>query len=89
MIALIFLTAMILVSVGVAIGVIVVVSLGIRREERDHSLETDAEDRITRGARRVTGLSCSRLRLYMLGHHRSFGAGRSHSDVRAAAQRRS
>lgn len=60
MIAFVLLTAMVLVTMGVVIGVIAAVSLGIRREERGHSLETEVEDRMTRGARRMTGFSFSR-----------------------------
>jgi len=55
------LTALVLVTMGVVIGVITVVSFGIHREERNLSLETEADDRVTRGVRRITGLSCSRL----------------------------
>lgn len=50
------LTAVALVTVGVVIGVIAVVSLGIRREERGLTLTSDAQDRLVRGARRLTGL---------------------------------
>lgn len=41
---------------GVALGVLAVVSLGIRREERDLSLTNDITDRAARGARRLNGL---------------------------------
>jgi hypothetical protein len=42
--------------IGVVTGVIAVVSLGIRREEREFTLTSDSEDRMVRGARRLTGL---------------------------------
>jgi hypothetical protein len=42
---------------GAVIGVVAVVSLGIRREERDLSLTSDRNDRVTRSARRLTGAS--------------------------------
>jgi hypothetical protein len=69
MIEFVVLTALVLVTMGVVIGVIAVVSFGIHHEERDHSLESDAQDRITRGTRRMTGLSCSRLDASMLSHN--------------------
>jgi hypothetical protein len=62
------LTALALVTMGIVIGVIAVVSFGIRREERNLSMETDADDRVTRGVRRITGLSCSRLDSSGLNH---------------------
>lgn len=49
-------TAVALMTIGVVIGVIAVVSLGIRREERELTLTSDPEDRMVRGARRLTGL---------------------------------
>jgi hypothetical protein len=42
--------------IGVVVGVIAVVSLGIRREEREFTLTSDSPDRMVRGARRLTGL---------------------------------
>jgi hypothetical protein len=41
---------------GAALGVLVVVCLGIHREEHDHSLASEATSRATRGARRLNGL---------------------------------
>ncbi len=61
MIEFFLLTGLVLVIIGVVIGVITVVSFGIHREERNLSMETEVEDRVTRGVRRITGLSCSRL----------------------------
>lgn len=49
-------TAVALVTIGAVIGVIAVVSLGIRREEQQFTLTSDSEDRMVRGARRLTGL---------------------------------
>jgi hypothetical protein len=45
-----------LVATGVTIGVIAVVSLGIHREERNLTLTRSTQDRVARGARRLTGL---------------------------------
>jgi hypothetical protein len=44
-------------AAGAVIGLIMVVSLGIHREERDFSLTSDRRDRVTRSARRLTGAS--------------------------------
>ncbi len=41
---------------GVAAGIVVIVSLGIRREERDLTLTGRAPDRKSQGARSLTGL---------------------------------
>jgi len=60
MIAFVLITAMVLMAMGFVIGAVAAVSLGIRREEHGHSLETEAEDRMTRSARRLTGFSFSR-----------------------------
>jgi hypothetical protein len=48
--------AIALVAAGVVIGVIAMVSLGIHREERQFTLTGGTQDRVTRGARRLTGL---------------------------------
>jgi hypothetical protein len=48
--------AIALLVTGVVIGVIAVISLGIRREERALSLTGDTRDPLARGARRLTGL---------------------------------
>jgi len=42
-----------LVLAGVGIGVLIVVCLGIRREERDKSLTRDIDSKVARGARRL------------------------------------
>ena len=57
MIEFFLLTALVLVTMGVVIGVITVVSFGIHREELNLSLETEVDDRVTGGVRRITGLS--------------------------------
>ena len=41
---------------GAAIGGILIVSLGIQREERNFSLTRQAPGQVTQGTRRVTGL---------------------------------
>jgi|GEM_PF-5079958 len=41
---------------GAVAGAILLVSWGIRREERDYSLTRQAPDQVSLGARRVTGL---------------------------------
>ena len=56
MIEIYLLTAAALVTVGVAIGVVAIISLGIHREERNGSLMNNTTDRVQRGARRATGL---------------------------------
>jgi hypothetical protein len=52
----IYLSAAAILIAGVAFGVLAVVSLGIRREERGLSLTSDITDRAARGARRLNGL---------------------------------
>lgn len=49
------LTAAALVTLGVAMGIVAIISLGIHREERDGSLMNHATDRVQLGARRATG----------------------------------
>lgn len=46
----------VLMITGAVIGVLAVVSVGIRREERAFSLTDDIPDRVARGARRMNGL---------------------------------
>jgi len=48
--------AVALVTAGVVIGVVAVVSLGIRREEKAFSMTTDIKHRVARGARVLNGL---------------------------------
>jgi hypothetical protein len=45
-----------LVIAGAVIGVLIVVSLGIRREERRGSLTKDTDSRVDRGVRRLNGV---------------------------------
>lgn len=49
-------TALALIIAGAAIGFLVVVSSGIRREEREFSLLTNTTDRAARRARRLIGV---------------------------------
>jgi len=51
------LTTAALVAFGIAIGVVLVVSLGIRREERNSSLMHGTTNRMLLGTRRVTGFT--------------------------------
>lgn len=46
---------------GVVAGVIVVVALAVRREDRRFSLIGEAPDRMSRSARRLTGVGCRNL----------------------------
>jgi hypothetical protein len=55
--ALIVLVTLALFFVGIIVGVIAIVSVAVRREERDLTLAVDAPDRMSRGARRLNGLS--------------------------------
>ena len=41
---------------GIVMGVIVVVAIAVRREDRRYTLATDAPDRLSRNARRLTGV---------------------------------
>jgi hypothetical protein len=56
MIEIYLVAAIALVAAGVVIGVVAVVSLGIRREEKAFSLTTDITHRVARGARVLNGL---------------------------------
>ena len=56
MIEIYLVVAAVLVIAGAAVGVLAVVSLGIRREERQFSLTRAITDQAARGARRVNGL---------------------------------
>jgi hypothetical protein len=49
-------TAIVIFTAGIAAGVILLVSWGIRREERDFSLTRQAPDKTSRGARVITDL---------------------------------
>jgi hypothetical protein len=54
--ALIFITILIAFAVGLAVGVIAVVAIAIRREDRVYNLSGTAPDRTAHGARRLTGM---------------------------------
>ncbi len=53
------LTAVALLAAGAALGFVVLVSMGIHREEAAHSMKTPTSDRVARGARAANGL-CAR-----------------------------
>jgi len=52
-----------LLAAGVAIGVIVVVCLGIKRDDRPGRFPADAHDRIARATRRMTGVGTRGIEL--------------------------
>jgi hypothetical protein len=52
----VIIAGLVIFTAGVAIGVILLVSWGIRREERDFSLTRQAPDKTSRGARVITDL---------------------------------
>jgi uncharacterized membrane protein len=54
--AIIVVIALMIFVTGAVAGVITLVSLGIRREERDFTLTRRASGQLTQGTRRVTGL---------------------------------
>ena len=49
-------TAIALLAAGAVIGYLVVVSLGIKRDDRRNDFLASTDDRIARGARRATGI---------------------------------
>jgi hypothetical protein len=51
-----FIIALGIFAVGVVVGIIWVVSLGSRHEDRDPFLLEEGSNNLTRGARRLTGL---------------------------------
>jgi hypothetical protein len=53
-------TAIALVAAGAVIGVLAVVALGIRRDDRRGGFPARTRDRIARGARQVTGVGVRR-----------------------------
>lgn len=59
--AAIIIVALVLFAAGAVAGVLVLVSWGIRREERDFTLTRRAPGQLTQGTRRVTGLWVRRL----------------------------
>ena len=50
------LVGIVIFAAGAAVGGILLVSWGIRREERDFTLTRQAPGQVTQGTRRVTGL---------------------------------
>ncbi|MFI5064591.1 MAG: hypothetical protein ACHP9Z_11525 [Streptosporangiales bacterium] len=56
MAATILIIALVIFTAGVVVGAILLVSWGIRREERDFTLTRQAPDQVSGGTRRVTGL---------------------------------
>jgi hypothetical protein len=46
---------------GVVLGVIVAVAVAVRREDRRHTLAAEPLGRMSRNARRLTGLTCRDL----------------------------
>jgi hypothetical protein len=46
---------------GITVGVIAVVAVSVRREDRAFSIAGDAPDRISRSARRLNGFGCRGL----------------------------
>jgi hypothetical protein len=56
MASIVFIIALVVFAAGAAAGAILLVSLGIRREELDFSLTRQAPNQVSQGARRVTGL---------------------------------
>ncbi len=56
MAATILIIALVIFTAGVVVGAILLVSWGIRREERDFTLTRQAPGQVSWGTRRVTGL---------------------------------
>lgn len=46
---------------GVAVGIVAMVALSVRREERHYTLARQAPDRLSRSARRLNGVGCRDL----------------------------
>jgi len=59
--ALLVIAAAAVFAFGLASGVIVVVAVAVRREDRQHTLAAEPTGRMSRNARRLTGLSCRDL----------------------------
>jgi hypothetical protein len=53
------LAAAALIAFGAILGIVAAISLGIRREEKAHSLTTASTNRVTNGARTVCGVYTS------------------------------
>jgi len=51
-------TAIALVAAGAAIGILVMVCLGIKRDDRPGGFPADTDDRIARVTRKMTGAAC-------------------------------
>lgn len=58
---------------GIAFGVIAVVAISVRREDRAFSIAGDAPDRISRSARRLNGLGSRGLDTEFLQQVRTVG----------------
>lgn len=56
MAATIVFVAVIVFAAGIVAGVMLVVRAGIRREDREFSLTSEAPDRLSRATRRLTGV---------------------------------
>jgi hypothetical protein len=56
MTATVIVTAIVIFAAGAAAGVILLVSWGIRQEERDFTLTRQAPGRVSQGSRMMTGL---------------------------------
>jgi hypothetical protein len=74
MAALIALAAIGVFAAGIFAGVIAVVSVAIRREERKFTLTSQAPDNVTRAGRLLNGV-------YVRAPHRTAGAGRQTTPV--------
>jgi hypothetical protein len=72
-------TAVALLAVGAVIGYLVVVSLGIRRDDRRDVFLASTDDRIARGARRATGLGSRGMTIPV--SDRNAGGTRAAEDV--------
>lgn len=74
MASIVVIIALVIFAAGAAAGAILLVSLGIRREELDFSLTRRPPDLVSRGARRVTGLWVRQTTdgSYRAGRHNSF-----------------
>ena len=55
-----YVCAMALVAAGAAIGIVAMVCLGIKRDDRPGGFPADTDDRIARAARKMTGAGSRR-----------------------------
>ena len=60
MIAMYVSAAIALVAAGAAVGIVAMVCLGIKRDDRPGGFPADANDRIARAARKMTGAAARR-----------------------------